>query len=646
MANRLFSQTPGFNHPRRNAFDLSYLNLLTSNFGDLKVCLCKETVPGDLWQCQSTALVRVAPMLAPVMANIDVYIHYFYVPNRLIWSHWNDFITGGLDGTLDPSTDSEVIPPYFQLNGDFIDFVSDENIQTLFERRSLWDSLNLPNVDIDSLTEDVQNTRISSLPFRAYQLVYEQYYEDELLKRPFLDPDTGEDVPIDYSSSGNELTNGGASQVLRLLYQEKRAWGKDYFTTARPNVALTGDTLIPVNGSFDITALSGNAPIQGDITFSGSYPVELYDPLHQNFPTILDRLGQPINLSQIDTNPDESGAPVKQYATLAFGPDHYGNTFDSLNLNYNLVEGPNFDNAYLGSRSQVGPLYIDPNGSLRVNFEDQAVDAGSAYADLSNATIEGSGTVTGGTIRDLKLAIQTYEYDAKGQYGNRPTEWHYNHFGVVVPDATIQRPIYLGGGKTPIMVSEVLQTAGSDYAAVGSPTPQGNMAGHGIGVAKSNRFRHYCEEYGFIIGILSIIPKTAYYQGIPKMFDRWDKLDYYTPEFAHIGEVPVKNQELYFDITGDSDNNGTFGYQSPYADLKFSNNEIHGDFRNSLEYWHTGRKFDEMPALNWEFIHCDHAGQLSRIFAVEDDNFDHFYIQCWHDLKATRLMPKFGAFKL
>ncbi len=186
----------------------------------------------------------------------------------------------------------------------------------------------------------------------------------------------------------------------------------------------------------------------------------------------------------------------------------------------------------------------------------------------------------------------------------------------------------------------MLQTSESGVAST-DPTPQGNMAGHGINVGGSNNFSYYAQEHGYIIGIMSAMPKTAYFQGIPKHFKKFDKFDYYFPSFAHLGEQPITTGELYAQGTVKDD--VIFGYTPRYAEYKHHLSSVHGEFRTSLKYWHMGREFDGQPYLNEEFINAD---PTTRIFAVEgtyDQPTEQIYAHIHHDLKARRLMPYFGT---
>jgi hypothetical protein len=180
-------------------------------------------------------------------------------------------------------------------------------------------------------------------------------------------------------------------------------------------------------------------------------------------------------------------------------------------------------------------------------------------------------------------------------------------------------------------VSEVLQTA----PASGGSTPLAEMAGHGIAVGSNSNIEYRCEEHGFIIGIMSVMPKTAYQDGIPKMFSREDRFDYFWPEFAHLGEQEVLQKEIYADTaTPDA----TFGYVPRYAEYKYMNDTVHGELRTTLDFWHLGRQFSSDPSLNQSFIECNPS---DRIFAVTGQ--EQLYAIINHKVMARRPMPYFGT---
>ena len=270
----------------------------------------------------------------------------------------------------------------------------------------------------------------------------------------------------------------------------------------------------------------------------------------------------------------------------------------------------------------------------------------------TGAIIDNSGSLFNqSTINDLRAAIKLQEWlETNARGGSRYFVSIYAHFGVKSPDSRLQRPEFIGSSRSNMVISEVLQTSSPQAE---TDTPQGNMSGHGQAVDSSKTFTHYSQEHGHIIGIMSVMPKTAYQQGIPRMFSKTiDKLQYYYPEFAHLGEQEILNLEIY--AGGDVDTAiGTFGYTPRYSEYKFLNSRVAGDFRDTLAFWHMGRIFDNAPMLNDFFIS---SNPTKRIFAVQDlpqdsespstegiRDYHSLYAHVFHDVKANRLMPKYGT---
>ena len=227
--------------------------------------------------------------------------------------------------------------------------------------------------------------------------------------------------------------------------------------------------------------------------------------------------------------------------------------------------------------------------------------------------------------------------------GTRYTESIRMHFGVTSSDARLQRAEYITGVKTPVIISEVLNTTGID-----GELPQGNMSGHAVSSINGGGKAYFCEEHGFIMGLMSVMPKTAYQQGIHKKFLRRSPLDYYWPSFAHIGEQEVQNQELYYEATDGVNtgyNAGTFGYIPRYSEYRFENNRVATDLRTTLDFWHAGRIFEAQPALNDKFITTqDSAPETTdRLFAVDASTSDPLIVHCLNKIYALRPIPYFGT---
>ncbi|AXH73035.1 MAG: major capsid protein [Microviridae sp.] len=255
------------------------------------------------------------------------------------------------------------------------------------------------------------------------------------------------------------------------------------------------------------------------------------------------------------------------------------------------------------------------------------------YADLS--------TATAATINSLRQAFQVqkiYERDARG--GTRYTELIQSHFGVVSPDARLQRPEYLGGGSAPINVNPIAQTGAS--GATGTTTPQGNLAAmgtfshHGYGFTKS--FTEHC----LLLGLINIRADLNYQQGLNRMFTRQTRFDFYWPALAHIGEQAVLNQEIYMVGTTVQDT-AVFGYQERFAEYRYKPSIITGQFRSTfattLDSWHLAQNFSALPALNSSFI--QDTPPISRVVAVPSQ--PQFLLDVYINLRCARPMPVYGV---
>lgn len=289
---------------------------------------------------------------------------------------------------------------------------------------------------------------------------------------------------------------------------------------------------------------------------------------------------------------------------------------------------PNFTGSAAGGTSLSGALSNVPTGP---NPSDGFVSDGSnagAYDPKGTLIVQPT------SINDLRRAERLQEWlEKNARSGTRYTESILAHFGVRSSDARLQRPEYITGMKSPVVISEVVNTTGD----AGTGLPQGNMSGHGISVASSRAGRFFCEEHGFILGIMSVMPETAYQQGIPRMFSRSDPFDYFWPEFANIGEQEVKLQELYAPTAV---GNTTFGYVPRYSEYKYMNNRVSGDFKTSLNFYHLGRIFNADPVLNQNFVQAD---PTKRVFAVVTPNENSLYVHVLNQVSANRRMPKFGT---
>lgn len=271
-----------------------------------------------------------------------------------------------------------------------------------------------------------------------------------------------------------------------------------------------------------------------------------------------------------------------------------------------------------GGFTQAGstPGAYDPEGTLEVDINEEATD-----------------------INTLRRAFKLQEWlERNARGGTRYIENILAHFGVKSSDARLQRPEYMGGARQTMTISEVLSTAETVDSGDVTLNPVGQMAGHGISYGSGKTIKYRAEEHGWVIGIINVQPVSAYQQGLHRSFNRKDRFDYAWPTFANIGEQEVLNSEIYID-TDEVTRNQVFGYVPRYAEYKFMNSRVAGDFKDTLSHWHLGRIFSSLPTLNAQFVTC--IPQTDRIFAVSDE--DHIYANIYNKIGVVRKLPKYGV---
>ena len=526
MSQKLFTQV-AMKRPTQSTFNLTHDVKMSGKMGLLMPMCAIDVLPGDNFKIGADALVRLAPILAPIMHRVDFTIHYFFVPNRLLWDNWEKFISGTPDENGDAYVQPYVTLEYGPIPGDIL---------------KLADYLGISTPDTTSTTtEDVL-----AFPFLAYNLIYNDYYRDQNLIQP-----------LDW-----DVTDGNNTIKMLACYGngalQKRAYEHDYFTSCLPFAQKGAAVDIPLGNVVLSDDLTGKQPFFTDVTKTAFLTGTVKQP--------------------------------------------------SAGIGNEIINTDSTDVAYL-----------NPNGSLQV---------GST------------------TINDLRRAYRLQEWlEKNARGGTRYTEQILVHFDVKSPDARLQRPEYITGIKSPIIVSEVLNTNGPTEFFNGESgnveqtgSPQGDMAGHGVGVHSGRVGRYYAQEHGWIIGIMSVMPKTAYQQGINKMFTRRDYLDYAFPTFANLGEQEVLKREV---MAYRDESSELFGYIPRYAEYKFMNSRVAGDFRTTLDYWHLGRIFDTVPNLSQDFIEAD-PEDVKRIFAVQDDT-DNLWMHILNKISVKRKLPFFGT---
>lgn len=513
---------PNYNHfadapsvsMARSAFDHSFTVKTTFNSGYLVPCMSPiEILPGDTCNFDLTAFARLSTLIRPIMDNLYMQFFFFFVPNRLVMAHWPE-VMGAREDPYDPDSDVPYLVPRLYTGSDPTDQIS------FAGEGGLWDYFGLPPF--------IPDQYVNVLPFRAYNLIYNEWFRPASIVNS---------VTVNVDDNDEFLPDG--NYLLR-----KRAKRADAFTRALP---------WPQRGPGVELPLGSYAPVMGN--------------------------------------------------GLTLGLTDGTNTYGLQNLTGSAYLGQD-DAAYGVSAGTVPVAGNVINKTLGVTTDSEK---SGLVADLSNATAA--------TINSLRQAFQVqklYERDARSG-GNRYIEILRAHFGVISPDARLQRPEYLGGGVLPINIHTVTST--------NNQNPQnylGKMNGNGV-VGGCVGFRKSFVEHGFIIGIVNVFGDQTYQQGISKMWSRRGRFDYYWPTLAHLGEEPIYNKEIYAD--GNANDNKVFGYQERYYSYRYGTSICTSRMRSnslaSLDSWHLAQNFANLPTLNQTFV--EENIPLNRVKAVNSE---------------------------
>lgn len=470
---------------------------------------------------------RFATLIKPIMDNIFIDLHFWAIPERLVWDNWQKFNgeqknPGDTTSFIMPTITSPAVTGYTE--GSLHDYIGLPTQVPGFENRTDF--------------------------LRAYALVWNEWYRDENLQNSTYCPtDDGPDVV------GNQI----------LLPRGKR---KDYFTSALPFAQKHTPVTLPIGGT---------APIIGS--------ADIYR----------------------NSNSSRWNMFVEGTNTIP--------TASVLNV------------SAAGELVTAQYLSMDPNNGIFTDF-----DAGTrnAFADLSAAT-----AVTINALREAVTVQQLYELDARG--GTRYTEIIRAHFGVVSPDARLQRPEYLGGATSYINVSPIAQTA----PTAAGITPQGNLSAMATTSMHEKGFVKSFTEHTIIIGMVSVRADLNYQQGLDRKWSRSTRFDFYWPSFANLGEQTIPNKEIY--VTGTSTDDDLFGYAERFSEYRYKNSIITGQFRSnsalSLDVWHLAQEFSSLPSLNFQFI--QEQPPIDRVIAVTDQPA--IILDCFFDEIWARPMPTFST---
>ncbi len=566
----------------RSRFDLSHSHKTSGNVGKLYPFLCQEVYPGDTFKIKSTILTRLASSyLVPVMDNLFLDQYFFFVPSRLVFDKWAQVFGENKSGKWANTTPPTV--PTFKNTGSTGNIALHDNVCAY---------INLPvGQEIGDNVKD-----ISLLPYRAFALIYDEWFRDENNVQPMQ-------IQKGDAAASEKLNNDAWSPNNYLGKCPNVAKFHDYFTTCLPS-PQKGD---PVEiGTVNLPARV--LPVAGIGTLTDS-----------NSRTII----QSVNSNDLKAAAVRSG--YSQSDSFGVSPIQLASSNGASLRNSPL---------YTAADQSSGSFVLSASdGSVVGNFK-------TAVEPFNLGAYDPGLSLGAATVNDLRYAFQLQkmlEKDARG--GTRYREYILSHFGVSVADARVQVPEFLGGKRTPLNVQQVAQTSQNT-----SDSPLASLGAYSLSFGKAG-FSKGFTEHGYIIGCMCLRYHHTYQQGIERYAFRKERLDFYDPVFANIGEQPVYKKELFASAGKDD----VFGYQEAWADLRYRPSRVSGQLAskstNTLDIYHFGDEYANAPTLSEGFIN-ETDSNFARTIAIDNaqaTDSDQFVFDIYIQNDAIRELPVYSV---
>lgn len=551
---------------RRSKFKRDCKYQTTFNTGDIVPIYVDEVLPGDTAKIKVSSLIRMLTPINPTMDNLWADIYFFFVPRRLTWEHWQEFMG---ENTADEWTEkrSWTIPQLTAPSGGWTKGTLGEKIYGI--------------QGVDGISVDAQY-------MRSYVAIFNEWFRNQNVTE-MASMSTGDATTAGSNGTSyvTDLEKGGA--------MAKAVKYADYFTRSLPSPQKGPDIYLP---------LSNN-----------QLPVR----------TAAD------NITELQYR-----YPLKLYGTMS---------------GYKALEAQHYTNLMVANRTDSDWTIGESSTRREVpleSYETNGLGTGNAskpiFSNLRPANLYADGTaLIGPSINELRQAFaiqRMYELDARG--GTRYIEILKAHFGVDSPDARLQRPEYLGGKRIPINMTQVVQSSSTD-----STSPQGNTAGMSLTIDSHDCFTKSFVEHGILMGLCVVRQEHTYQQGLARIFNRKNRVDFYFPELANLSEQYIKNKEIYAQgssvvnpVSGNPYDEEAFGYQEAWAEYRYGINKITGELNSNyatpLDSWHYGDDYNSLPVLSDTWIRETDVN-VARTLAIQGQ--DQFKADFYFDQTWTRPMP-------
>ena len=601
-SNQHFAMNPVSVDLPRSTFDRSNTHKTTFDSGKLIPIFMEEVLPGDTFNLEYSYLIRMSTPLYPVMdtANLDVY--FFFVPTRIIWSDFQKFM-GENDQPWITGQTEITVPQVYSTGSSGSVFYTENDLACYLGVP--------PRVTILNSNKTLS---VNALPFRAYAKIWNDWFRDQNTQNTIFYNTNSNDIDMkNYTTSYSTTSFLQNIQYGRDLAPVNKY--NDYFTSCLPG---------PQKGEPVSIGLAGNAPVTINNT---STPV-LYPSLSTQRSVVGDSNGQNPFYLRFWRN---SGSGLQEILSSQAGTNNswiFGLSTVGSQSYPSMRTASNSNYISAGSPVQIG---LQADITNQVSGSNVVLNNLKGTADLSK--------VSAITVNELRQAFQIQkllERDARG--GTRYIEIIRSHFGVISPDARLQRSEYLGGNRQPINIEQVLQTSAGT-----TTSPLGLTGAFSMTTAKENGFTKSFTEHGYIIGVCAVRVEHSYGQGLSKLWTRKRKYDYYWPALANIGEQPVFKREIFFTSNNTSTNEQVFGYNEAWADYRYKLNQVSGQFApkasSPLLPWTYTDNYQNAPTLGNDWIQ-ESKDNIAQTLALQ--NYPQFIADFYFSNLTTRAMPVYS----